>query len=161
MCLLRMMLVATLMIQAAVSESPGDAERDVIRTLERVMAAIVVADNVALQNMFMPDAKIIDATPLSLGVSPTALRGKLLSTRPPAIGKLPMMQRIWNPKVNVWQDLATAWVFYDIHVDGRRRECGAEAFTLVRTDKVWKIAGGFVFPGRLPNCPDNPFPPLP
>jgi len=46
------------------------------------------------------------------------------------------------PTVLVDGDVAVVWTRYLFDVDGARSHTGTDAFTLVRTDEGWKIAGG-------------------
>lgn len=46
------------------------------------------------------------------------------------------------PTVLVDGDVAVVWTRYVFDIDGARSHTGTDAFTLVRTDGGWKIAGG-------------------
>jgi len=43
--------------------------------------------------------------------------------------------------VQVRGNLAQVWTEYDFHLDGKFTHCGIDAFTLVRVNGDWKIAG--------------------
>lgn len=47
-----------------------------------------------------------------------------------------------EPVVMVDGDVAVVWSRYAFEVDGKPSHTGVDAFTLVRTGGVWKIAGG-------------------
>lgn len=48
-------------------------------------------------------------------------------------------EQIWNPVVQVRDNLATVWVDYALFVDGEFSHCGADAFQLFRSSEGWKI----------------------
>ncbi len=47
---------------------------------------------------------------------------------------------VWDPVVQVRDNLATVWVKYAFYLDGEFSHCGVDAFVLVRTGEGWKIA---------------------
>lgn len=55
-------------------------------------------------------------------------------------GKGEWLERIWNPKVLEHGSLAVVWAEYDFHLNGKFSHCGIDSFTLLKTDKGWKIA---------------------
>lgn len=50
-----------------------------------------------------------------------------------------VVERIWDPTVEVHGAMATVWAPYDLHVDGKFAYCGVDAFTLARTAGGWKM----------------------
>ena len=50
-------------------------------------------------------------------------------------------ERMWDPVVMIHERLAMVWTPYDFHVDGELSHCGIDAFSLIKTDAGWKIAG--------------------
>lgn len=53
-----------------------------------------------------------------------------------------IFEDMYAPKTEVHNDLALVWGRYVFFVNGKISHCGVNAFHLVRTDGVWKIAGG-------------------
>lgn len=55
--------------------------------------------------------------------------------------KAELFEDMYAPKVEVTGDFAQVWGRYVFFVNGKVSHCGVNAFHLVRTDGVWKIAG--------------------
>src|SRR5262249_29881978 len=49
-------------------------------------------------------------------------------------------ERGFQPEVRVAGPLATVWFPYDFYLDGKWSHCGVDAFTLLKTEKGWRIA---------------------
>lgn len=65
---------------------------------------------------------------------------------------------VWNEvpeeiRVQIDDNLATAWVPYAFYVDERFSHCGVDAFQLVNTGKEWKILN-LTDTRRMTNCDD-------
>ena len=52
-----------------------------------------------------------------------------------------LLERMWNPKVEVQGDLASLWAPYDFHNGGRFSHCGTDALHLVRANGNWRVIG--------------------
>ena len=70
-----------------------------------------------------------------------------------------IVERIWDPTVLLHGPLAVVWAPYDIHGDGEFLHCGVDAFTLLRTDAGWKIAG-VAFTMEPTGCAPSPLGPV-
>ena len=46
---------------------------------------------------------------------------------------------VWDPVVQVRDNLATVWIKYAFYLDGEFSHCGVDAFMLARTNDGWKI----------------------
>jgi hypothetical protein len=46
-----------------------------------------------------------------------------------------------DPLVMVHEGIAVVWTPYEFQVNGKFSHCGVDAFSLVRIDGRWKIAG--------------------
>lgn len=55
--------------------------------------------------------------------------------------KAEILEDMYAPKVEVTGDFAQVWGRYVFYVNGKISHCGVNAFHLVRTDGVWRIAG--------------------
>jgi hypothetical protein len=58
----------------------------------------------------------------------------------PAAGGDPFIEQYWNPLVQVRGGLATVWAPYELRDKGQLKQCGIDAFDLVKTDGRWLIA---------------------
>lgn len=70
------------------------------------------------------------------GVFKTTDGGK---TQAIAGGTTPILERIWDPKVQVRGKIANVWAEYDFHSNGKFTHCGIDTFLLLKTDEGWKI----------------------
>jgi hypothetical protein len=59
----------------------------------------------------------------------------------PAAGGDPFIERYWDPVVQVRGGLATVWAPYELRDNGQLKQCGIDAFDLVKLDGRWMIAG--------------------
>jgi len=50
-------------------------------------------------------------------------------------------ERMWDPQVMIHGAIAVVWTPYDFRRNGEFSHCGVDAFTLIKTDDGWKIAG--------------------
>ena len=48
-------------------------------------------------------------------------------------------ERFYDPKVEAWGPLASAWTEYDLKVGEEFRNCDVDAFLPALTDDGWKI----------------------
>ena len=46
---------------------------------------------------------------------------------------------VWDPVVQVRDNLATVWIKYAFYLDGEFSHCGVDAFMMARTGEGWKI----------------------
>ena len=71
-----------------------------------------------------------------------------------------VVERMWNPVVQVHGPIATVWAPYDIHRNRKFVHCGVDAFTLLRTPTGWKIAS-VAYTAEPKGCAPSPLGPLP
>lgn len=133
------------MLQA---ESP---EQQVLTTVQATFDAMAKHDAAALSKILHPEGSI------------TVVRedGKLSSVANQAfIGRIAsaqgdLLERIWNPKIQVDGGLATLWAPFDFHLNGQFTHCGTDAITLVRDGTAWKITH-IAYTHKASNCEKNP-----
>ena len=70
-----------------------------------------------------------------------------------------LQERIWDPEIKVHKTVATVWAPYDIYANGNFVHCGIDAFSLIKTEKGWKIAGA-VFTMEPEGCEESPLGPV-
>jgi len=59
----------------------------------------------------------------------------------PAAGGDPFIERYWDPVVQVRGGLATVWAPYELRDNGQLKQCGVDAFDLVKMEGRWMITG--------------------
>ena len=52
-----------------------------------------------------------------------------------------LLERAWDSEVSVHGPIAQVWTPYDFHINGAFSHCGVDAFTLVKSDGRWRVAG--------------------
>lgn len=69
------------------------------------------------------------------------------------------IERIWEPTVMVHDRIAVVWAQYDFHINYEFAHCGVDAFTLIKTQDGWKIAGT-IYTLEPDGCDQSPLGPL-
>lgn len=69
-----------------------------------------------------------------------------------------LLERYWEPVVQVNGPIAMVTTPYDFYVSGKLKHCGIDHFTLVKEADGWKISGG-VFTMIRTGCPESPLGP--
>jgi hypothetical protein len=112
----------------------------VLTVVERLFDAMAQRDTAAARGLLVPGSRFVSVRGDSAGAGPRVASDTAF-LRSLAAGRARLRERIWSPTVQLRGPLATVWAPYDFHVDGQRTHCGVDAFTLIRADAVWKIAG--------------------
>lgn len=60
-------------------------------------------------------------------------------------------ERLTSYDIKIDGEMAMAWTPYEFYVNDKFNHCGVDAFTLMKTDKGWKIVG-IVDTRRKENC---------
>jgi len=53
-----------------------------------------------------------------------------------------LLERMWEPDVQIHGPIATVRTPYDFHIDGAFSHCGVDIFQLLHTEAGWIITGG-------------------
>ena len=69
-----------------------------------------------------------------------------------------LLERMWEPDVQVHGPIATVRTPYDFHIDGVFSHCGVDVFQLLQTDGKWIITGGTYTVERT-GCSESPLGP--
>jgi len=115
-------------------------ETQILATVQRFFDSMTAKDTATARQIL-----VMDATYFSVrqGDDGTTMRG---STNREYVERLAttaddLQERIWDPQVMVHEGIAMVWAPYEFHVNGKFSHCGVDAFSLVRIDGQWKIAG--------------------
>ena len=76
-----------------------------------------------------------------------------------AAGAKTLLERMWDPDVQVHGPIATVRTPYDFHIDGVFSHCGVDVFQLLQTEGGWIITGGTYTVERT-GCPKSPLGPV-
>ncbi len=121
----------------------ADAQQDeslVLATVQKFFDSMTDKDTAAARQIL-----VMDATYFSVreGDDGTTMRG---STNREYVDRLAttaddLQERMSDPQVMVHEGIAVVWTPYEFRVNGKFSHCGVDAFSLVRIDGQWKIAG--------------------
>ncbi len=132
-CCLFLALIAPVLAQT----SPDDAA--VRAPITQLFAGMKTSDSTVVLSVFLPGATL-QSVENKQGV--VSVRNEVIANFARSIGKAPkgaLDERLTGTTIHVDGNLATAWTPYEFYYSGQRRHCGANAFTLVRQNGVWKI----------------------
>jgi ketosteroid isomerase-like protein len=151
------MRLATLFLAAACCAAAADTadEKQVAAVVQKLFDAMTAKDADAVRRTMNADAQIL-----------LVQNGRLLPvmTREDfaqrvAQAKSRIVERTWEPKIEVRGRIAMFWAEYDLHADGKFNHCGIDAFLLLKTDDGWKIANG-ESTAETEGCKASPLGPL-
>lgn len=121
-----------------VGSTPADPAAEVLAAAERLLFALHERDTATLRELMDPGVRFYSvrldgATPqLRTFDAEEFLRVVSSSTEP-------LVERIWNTRVEVDRPLASLWAAYDFHVGARFSHCGRAAFHFVLRDGTWRL----------------------
>ena len=124
---------------AAEPASPADRTA-VIAAVQSLFDAMRTRDTIALRAGFTPGAQLVSIR--TVPGAPARQQVSSLSEFISAIGRPgeELVERMWDPRVEVAGDIASLWAPYDFRRGGTFSHCGHDAVHLVRTPDGWKIA---------------------
>jgi hypothetical protein len=144
--------------RGASAQSPRTANDSVVAAVNEFFRAMTARDTAATNRIQIADGVMFamrvqgDSAPISRRSSDAWVR-QLAATRDT------LVERMWNPIVQVHGPLATVWAPYDIHRNGQFVHCGIDAFTLLRTPTGWKIAS-IAYTAEPQGCKPSPLGPV-
>jgi hypothetical protein len=134
-------------------QATGDAT-PVIETVSRFFVALAEKDTALARTVMMPEGRFYSVR------EDGAIRAQTHEAFFERISgeESDLLERMWEPTVLVHGRIAVLWTPYDFHRDGRFSHCGIDAFSLIKTDTGWKIAGT-VYTVEREGCPESPLGP--
>lgn len=152
-------LVAGIVPVHGAEPPPDEAREAVLATVQRFFETMATRDVKGAKELLLPEG---------LFFSVRNLQGKAVvrsSTHREYLERLPrreedVLERIWEPVVQVHGRIASVWARYDFWRYGAFSHCGVDAFDLVQTDEGWRIAGG-IYTVETEACPPSPLGPPP
>lgn len=125
-----LLLFAGIPLIAADSE-----EKAVLATVQTMFDGMTKHDAEMVKSAMTPDARAVGVRGDRVG---TAMSRDDLAQRI-AGGSAPILERIWNPQVQVRGRIANVWAPYDFHANGKFSHCGIDTFLLLKTEEGWKV----------------------
>ena len=143
----------------AAAQTPQAARDSVIAAVNEFFRAMTTRDTTATNRVQFADgvSYAVRAQGDSFVIS---RRGNEGWTRQLATMRDTLVERMWQPVVQVHGPIATVWAPYDIHRNRQFVHCGVDAFTLIRSSAGWKIAT-VAFTAEPTGCAPSPLGPLP
>jgi len=135
------------------AQEPGSDEASVLATVDAALAAISDEDMVAFTDLMIDEA-VISAVVERDGVVRYSARTRA-GERTRTLSQN-IVERGFDVEVRISGGLATAWVPYDLYIDGEWSHCGIDAFTLLRTPAGWRIASLAYSVEQPPACARHP-----
>ena len=132
----------TFLMQPATPVQKPDGDRaQVVAVVQSFFDSMEKADAELARKILMPDARFFSAAERDgkMTVRPSTGEAFVASFSNPDRAKV--LERMWEPEVRVQGAIAQLWTRYDFHNNGTFSHCGFDAFSLVKTDEGWKIAG--------------------
>lgn len=133
--------------------SPVRAQSDeaaALAVVKKVFDGMRARDTALMRSLFAPGGRLIaiddrSGTPTMRALEPDVwLSGVARGTGPGPD------ERIFDPVVQVDDNIAQVWTYYELWVGPRLNHCGYDAFFLVKLGTEWKI--GQVGDTRRTNC---------
>ena len=142
---------------AAVAPSPLSAQSvdqraALIAVADSALAAITRGDAIALTDLMVPEA-VMFPTSTRDGVTSYRVRTRAAQRDASLKGAV---ERGFKPEAWVSGGVGMVWMPYDLYVNGAWSHCGADLFTLVRSDGKWRIASLAWSAEQPPVCEKHP-----
>ena len=132
MKLLSLLLLAPLCLGAAGS----DEEKAVLAAVQQLFNGMAAHDAAMIKGAMTPDAKLIGARP----GRPASNLSRDDFAASIAANKSQLLERIWNPEVQIRGNIAMVWAEYDFHANSIFNHCGVDTFLMLKTDEGWKAS---------------------
>lgn len=132
---------------------PGSAESAVVAVADAALAAITRGDMTAFTDLMIPEAVTI-ATGTKGNVPRYRVRTRAEERM--VTPRATVTERGFRPEARVSGTVAVVWYPYDLYLDGKWSHCGADVFTLVRTEQGWRIANMAWSAEQPPACEKHP-----
>lgn len=130
----------------------SDARAAVITVADSALAAITRGDVVALTELMVPEA-VMFPTSTRDGVTTYRVRTREAQRTGALSG---IVERGFRPEAFVNGGVAMVWMPYDLYINGAWSHCGADVFTLVKSDGRWRIASMAWSAEQPPVCDKHP-----
>jgi Domain of unknown function (DUF4440) len=146
------LLLSILFLSTSLAEDPE--EKIILTTVQHLFDAMSAHDAEAARSVLIPEGRV---SGVSASGKPTNVSQEDFAARL-GTAKQKYLERMWNPKVQARNGIATVWAEYDFHLDGKFHHCGIDSFSLVKTPEGWRIAG-IVYSVETTGCTPSPLGP--
>src|SRR5579871_2143642 len=130
------MRVLTLLLLSSLPALAADAEeKPVLAAIQTLFDGMSSHNPEMVKSVMTPDARAVGVRPDRVGSARS--RDELAAAI--AGGTTPILERIWDPKIQIRGRIANVWAEYDFHSNGKFGHCGIDTFLLLKTDEGWKV----------------------
>lgn len=141
-----------------VAQEPNSGpEKEVAEVANTFLSALSAADTATLSGLLAPQAMIYsvrEGTPEpSIGAVSRAAFLESLGGEDQEL-----LERMWNPTVQVQDRVAMVWTPYDFHLNGEFSHCGIDVFTMLKGAEGWQVAS-ITYNVVREGCPPGPLGP--
>jgi hypothetical protein len=135
----------------ACSNPPSQDQESVIESVNRFFTALANKDSAMAQTVMMPEGRFYSVREDgSIRTQPHAQFFERIATE-----TSDFLERMWDPTVLIQDRIAVVWAPYDFHIGGQFSHCGVDAFSLLKTEDGWKIAGT-IYTVQKEGCTPSP-----
>src|SRR5579872_5513639 len=110
-------------------------EKPVLDAIQKMFDGMSSHNPDLVKSVMTPDARAVGVGAARVGTS----RSRDELAQAIAGGAAPILERIWDPKVQIRGRIANVWAEYDFWANGKFGHCGIDTFLLLKTDEGWKI----------------------
>jgi hypothetical protein len=133
------MATALVGLLMARSGSAQDPKQEVVGVVEGMFAALARGDTAAMRGFFHPEGRVVQTgTRDGAAFNRVNSIDSFLRSIGGAAGRK-LEEKIFDPSVQIEDNLAVVWSKYQFLVDGKASHCGVDSYQLVRTPAGWKL----------------------
>jgi hypothetical protein len=133
-------LIGALFAPMAMQAQTTPAQKEVYAVVEKFFEGFNAKDTTVMRTTLFDDVKLFTTFTNQQG-QPVA-RVEPASGLMTSIASAPvkLLEKIFEPVVQVEDGLASVWVRYEFYADDKFSHCGIDSFLMVKTAQGWKIA---------------------
>lgn len=146
-------------IPQAFSQSMDD-KKEVLKVVQTLFDAMNEADSAKAASVFLADGhsfRVQGLTDKNVNVSQSPHQSFISRVGSWKSGSI--LERMWDATVMIEDRIAMVWTPYDLYVNGNFSHCGIDLFSMIKTEKGWKIAD-ITYTVKQQGCEESPLGPL-
>ncbi|UCF06088.1 MAG: nuclear transport factor 2 family protein [bacterium] len=156
-CFLIMMISIAILVQCGIAQEKSDKD-EILTVVQKFFDSMAARDTGMARELLLIDGQYYGVRE-DLDTLHIKRRAHLDYIESLSETEDEYNERIWNPTVMVHGRIAVVWAQYDFHINGKFTHCGVDAFTLIKTQNGWKIAGA-AYTIEPEGCDQSPLGPL-
>ena len=133
-----LLLIASMTM--AEPSAPPDERAQVLKAVDRVIAAINSNDVEALRQIAIPEGMNISLRYQPDGSATLRTKSNAQDAADTVTETRKFTEKYWNPTVLIHNGIAVFWAPYSFDIDGKRSHCGVDQFDFIKVNGEWKLA---------------------